>query len=71
MHERRRRSDIGALFFGVILLLVGGYYVVTNTLGIDLPDLDWDRLWPILVIGLGVVVLLGALRERHSGPPLA
>ena len=48
--------DIGALVFGAILLLVGGYYLLVNTFGIDLPELNWDMIWPIAVIGLGVAV---------------
>ncbi len=69
MNERRRRLDLGALFFGAILLFVGGYYLLTNTFGIDLPELDWDRFWPVVVIGLGVVVLVKALQERRAAPP--
>ena len=64
MSVRRRRSDVGGLVFGVILLLVGGYYLLTKTFGLDLPDLDWGGLWPILVIGLGVIVLVRAIQDR-------
>jgi hypothetical protein len=67
--RRRRRLDIGALFFGAILLFVGGYYLLTNTLEMDLPELNWDRFWPVIVIGFGVVVLIRALQERRAAPP--
>jgi TRAP-type C4-dicarboxylate transport system permease small subunit len=58
--------DIGALIFGAILLLVGGYYLLVNTFGIDLPELDWDMIWPIAVIGLGVAVVARAVASRSG-----
>jgi hypothetical protein len=54
------RRDAGGIVFGVILLLVGGYYLLQQTFGINLPDLNWDQIWPVLVIALGLVVLYGA-----------
>ncbi len=66
MRERRRRGDSGALLVGVILLLVGGYYLLQQTFGLDLPDLDWDRLWPVILIGIGGLVLFGAWRRRGA-----
>jgi hypothetical protein len=58
--------DIGALIFGVILLLVGGYYLLVNTFGIDLPELNWDTIWPIALIGLGVAVVARAFASRSG-----
>jgi NADH:ubiquinone oxidoreductase subunit 4 (subunit M) len=54
------RRDAGGIVFGVILLLVGGYYLLQQTFGLNLPDLNWDQIWPVLVIVLGLVVLYGA-----------
>ena len=54
-----------SLFFGVILLLIGGWFFATRTLGLDLPRLDWGQLWPVLLIGLGVwIVWRSARRPR-------
>jgi NADH:ubiquinone oxidoreductase subunit 4 (subunit M) len=55
-----RRRDAAGIVFGAILLLVGGYYLLQQTFGLNLPDLNWDQIWPILVIALGAVVLYGA-----------
>ena len=49
--------DWGGLIFAVLLLLTGGYFLLRNTLGIAMPDIDWDALWPVLVILLGMGVL--------------
>ena len=64
MHIAGHGVDVGALIFGAILLLVGGYYLLVNTFGIQLPELDWNQIWPIALILLGVAVVAGALRSR-------
>jgi hypothetical protein len=67
---RRRRSDFGALVFGAIILFVGGYYLLRNTLGWDLDELNWEPIWPVLVIVLGLAILYGALvRSQHEEGP--
>jgi uncharacterized integral membrane protein len=66
MHLAGRKVDAGALIFGAILLLVGGYYLLVNTFGVNLPDLDWDQIWPIALIVLGLAVVLKALQSRSG-----
>jgi uncharacterized integral membrane protein len=64
MHLAGHKVDVGALIFGAILLLVGGYYLLVNTFGIQLPDLDWDQIWPIALIALGLAVVARAVAAR-------
>jgi Domain of unknown function (DUF5668) len=59
--DRRRRRDRGSLFFGLLLLVVGGYFLLRDTLRIELPDLG--DLWPIFVIALGLWILVNAARR--------
>jgi hypothetical protein len=54
------------LVFGVVLLIIGAWFFATHTLGLDLPDLDWDQLWPVALIGLGGWIVLTAFRQRSS-----
>lgn len=54
-----------SLVFGVILLIIGGWFFATQTLGLDLPDLDWGQLWPLILIVIGVWIVLGAMRRRR------
>ena len=67
---RHRHRDGGgrwwSLFGGLVLLGLGLWFFADKTLGIDMPDLRWSQLWPLILIVVGVLVLLGALRrERH------
>ena len=54
-----------SLVFGAIILIVGLWFFATRTLGLDLPDLDWGQLWPIVLIGIGAWIVLGAVRRTR------
>ena len=69
MDERRPVFDLGWFLFGAILLVVGGYYLLTNTFGITLPELNWDMIWPLFVIALGAGVLWRAVSDRQAPRP--
>ena len=53
-----------SLVFGVIILLVGLWFFATHTLGLDLPRLDWDQLWPVALIVLGGLIVLNVVQHR-------
>jgi hypothetical protein len=57
----------GVSVFGVVLIVVGGIFLV-NELGFF--HFGWRMLWPVLLIAIGAVVLVNAVaREgaRHQG----
>lgn len=64
MEERGRRVDTGAIVFGLILLVVGGYYLLERTFGLALPELDWDRLWPLILVLIGGGIVYNAWRRQ-------
>jgi uncharacterized membrane protein YhaH (DUF805 family) len=65
MNNRSGRSDFWPLLFGGIILFVGAYYFLRNTLGWDIGELDSDAIWPIIVIAIGASMVLGF--RRHPG----
>jgi phage shock protein C len=66
MPERHTRRDHGGVVFGAILLLVGGYYLLDQTIGLNLPELNWDRIWPVILIVIGAAVLYGAWTRNRA-----
>jgi phage shock protein C len=61
-HRRHRRSGGGGIVIGALLVLVGAWFLVRDTFSwIHLPE-----LWPVLVIGLGLLLLYGAVRPRSD-----
>jgi hypothetical protein len=68
MQHRERFTGVGALLFGGILIVVGGYYVLRNNLGFDLGELDGDLIWPaVAVIIGGLFVFRGLGRSEPQG----
>jgi phage shock protein C len=55
--QATRRS--GRLVAGTVLVLVGMWLLVGQYV-----DIDWNLLWPLIVIGAGVVLIAAALRRR-------
>jgi hypothetical protein len=58
--DRLRRIDLGAILIGLIILGVGVYYTLVNVFGWELAELDWDMIWPLAVVALGIGILWGA-----------
>jgi len=54
-----------SLVFGVIILIVGLWFFASRTLGLDLPDIEWSQLWPLLLIGLGAWIVFGSMRRNR------
>jgi uncharacterized membrane protein len=67
--RRRDRGDGGriwTLVVGLFVLGLGVWFFIERTLGYDLPAIRWSQLWPVILIVIGAVVLLGALRRDRS-----
>lgn len=63
------RLDIGWLVIGLVVVFVGVYYFLSNTLGFNLGEINWDAVWPILIIAIGGSMLLGAWRHATGREP--
>ena len=48
----------GSIILGLVILAVGLWYFADRTLGLDLPRLDADQLWPLVVIALGAWLIV-------------
>lgn len=69
--DRLRRIDVGAIILGLIILGVGIYYTLVNVFGWKLAELDWDMIWPIAIVALGLGILWGAwnrMTPHGQGP---
>jgi len=50
--------------WGLVLIVVGGWLFAQVGLGLDVPALDWNLAWPLALIVLGAVIVLGAFARR-------
>jgi phage shock protein C len=62
---RRQRGDSAApAVIGAFLVMLGGFFLLREWL----PQLDFDWFWPLMLIGLGVLLLVLARGQRPSDP---
>jgi uncharacterized integral membrane protein len=59
-----RQSHAGSAVIGLLLVLVGGYYLLRNVLHVDVPT--WTEAWPIILIVLGAAVIVWAARGNRG-----
>ena len=50
---------------GLILLGLGLWFFAERTLGLDLPDIRWSQMWPLILILIGAAILFGAFRRER------
>jgi phage shock protein PspC (stress-responsive transcriptional regulator) len=56
----RYAGDRAAIIVGAILVLFGVWFLVRPYLSID-----WDVVWPVAIIALGAVLIVGAARRNR------
>jgi hypothetical protein len=56
----RRDSSGAGLVVGAGLVLLGLWFLGREYL----PDIDWGLIWPIFIVGIGVLILVNAMRSR-------
>jgi phage shock protein C len=62
VHRHRRGSGAGGYVVGLILIGLGAYFLVRDYF----PQINIDRLWPIGLVALGVLLLLVAMRRPSA-----
>jgi phage shock protein C len=60
--ERGHDGRSAATVVGILLILVGAWYLVREFL----PSIDFDWFWPLVLVGLGILVLVLAVRPRDD-----
>ncbi len=52
------------LWVGLGLVALGVWFLVRDYL--PEIEIDWNLVWPIIIVAIGVVILVGALRRREG-----
>ncbi len=60
--HREHRERGGGLVLGLILILIGGYFLVRQYI----PQIDLDVTWPVVVVIVGVLLVLLAFLPGRS-----
>jgi Domain of unknown function (DUF5668) len=59
-------TDTAGRIWGLILLAVGLWFFADVTLGYDMPSIAWRDLWPVALIGIGLLVLVRGMTRRRT-----
>ncbi len=61
---REPETNIASLVVGLVLLVIGVWYLLDQTLDLDMPRIDWSDFWPIILIAIGGIMLYRAATRR-------
>jgi uncharacterized membrane protein len=61
-----RAADTAGRIWGLILLAIGLWFLADVTLGYGMPSIAWGDLWPIFLIGIGLLVLARGMTRRRT-----
>ena len=61
-----RAADTAGRIWGLIVLAVGLWFLADVTLGYDMPSIAWRDLWPIALIGIGLLVVVRGMTRRRT-----
>lgn len=60
--QPRNSTSLVAIVFGVVLILIGGTILLDD---FDiLPDWDFERLWPVILIVVGCAIMISGERKK-------
>lgn len=60
----RASADMATRAWGAVVLVAGGWLVAGITLRMSLPAVAWGDVWPLAVIGLGLVIMARGVTRR-------
>ena len=60
--EPRSGGGNAGVWVGLGLVAIGAYFLVREYL----PDFSWNVVWPIVIVGIGVLILISATRRREG-----
>ncbi|HEY5629044.1 MAG TPA: PspC domain-containing protein [Candidatus Limnocylindrales bacterium] len=56
----RHRGDQAGIVVGIVLVVLGVWFLVR-----DYVPINWDLVWPVAVIALGALLIIGAARRSR------
>jgi hypothetical protein len=60
--RERRGERNGALVFGILLVVVGGWLLLRQYF----PIFELGQLWPVLIVGVGALLVVSAFWRRPA-----
>ena len=61
---RNQEGNAAAIIVGLVLLAIGVWYFLDQTLGFEMPRVRWADLWPLILIVIGGAMLFRSVGRR-------
>ena len=61
-----RAADTAARAWGLIILLIGVWFLADVTIGLDMPNVPWRDLWPLGLIAIGLLVVFRGMGRQRA-----
>lgn len=61
---RASETSLAGLGFGLLILALGIWYFLDQTLGLEMPRIDWRSAWPVILIVIGGVLVFRSAGRR-------
>jgi hypothetical protein len=62
--SRARGQNGPSIVVGLIFVAIGVWYFLDQTLGLDMPRINWRDFWPVILIFLGGVIVFRSVGRR-------
>ena len=59
-------ADTAGRIWCLIVLAIGLWFFADVTLGYDMPSIAWRDLWPVALIGIGLLVVARGMTRRRT-----
>ena len=63
-NPRASETSLAGLGFGLMILALGIWYFLDQTLGLEMPRIDWRSAWPVFLIVIGGVLVFRSAGRR-------
>ena len=61
---KQRGVNVASIIVGLVIIGIGIWYFLDQTLGFQMPRISWGDLWPIFLIIIGGVILFRSAATR-------
>jgi hypothetical protein len=61
---RASETSLAGLGLGLLILALGIWYFLDQTLGLEMPRIDWRSAWPVILIVIGGVLVFRSAGRR-------
>lgn len=61
---REPETNVASIVVGIVLLAIGVWYLLDQTLELDMPRIDWSDFWPVILIAVGGIMLYRSATRR-------